>query len=319
MCMLDTTYMLVKHNYFDVFINKQSSYKPNWMERLSERAANVRADLFPSQRALFKLVNNRPTPQMITRFKQAASLALSMVVAGIYGHYAGRQQVFMAAFTIAYLTGGIVSGANAVTSMNRATGTVAGSVYAVIVTYIVSRWDVVRANVFIFFAIVLFQVPCTYVRTLPLYGYSGTVSGFTAAILLLMPSLNQQAAVDRIIDTYVGVFIFIIIDTWISANYSEEALLNDVNRVFLNIKQHFSEFIEMFKNCHGSSPKLQRSVLIADITHGKAVSLFSSSVPLPWRPPPLEKRIIDELMTGQEAAHRSIQVSMSIYTGLPQR
>jgi hypothetical protein len=48
---------------------------------------------------------------------------------------------------------------------------------------------------------------------------------------------------------------------------------------------------------------------MTDINHGRQVSLFASQMQVPWRPPPLEKRTVDELMSGQEAAHRSIQVS----------
>jgi hypothetical protein len=170
----------------------ETSTHAYWMAQTSMMLNSIRSDLFPSQKHLFTLDKGRPSAAMLARLKQSLSLSLAMTIAGVYGYFASRPQIFMAAFTIAYLSGGAVSNANAMTSGNRATGTVAGSVYAVIVEVIVEDWDVVRRNVFIFFAVVLFQLPCTYIRTLPLYGYAGTVAAFTASILLLMPSFDQQ-------------------------------------------------------------------------------------------------------------------------------
>ena len=201
-----------------------------------------------------------------------------------------------------------MTSANAITSMNRAVGTVIGCVYSVIVAYIVDGWDVVRASVFIFFAVVLFQLPCTYVRTIALYGYTGTVAAFTASILLLFPTIDIQQAVDRIIDTYVGVFVFLIVEFVVAPLYSDDAFIDDIYSVFKGIQEHFRNFIDVFQSeTAGNTKSPTKSSLISYISHGRQVSLYSSQIPLPWRPPALESRIVDELMNGQDAAHRSIQ------------
>ena len=203
----------------------------------------------------------------------------------------------------------MVTSANAITSMNRTAGTVVGCVYAVIIAYIIDGWDLLRASIFVFFAVVLFQLPCTYVRTIALYGYTGTVAGFTASILLLLPTIDIQQAVDRIIDTYVGVFIFLLVEFSVAPQYSDDALIEDVYSVFKGIQEHFRDFIDTFQSeTAGCGHKPTKSSLISHISHGRQVSLFASQIPMPWRPPALESRIVDELMNGQDAAHRSIQV-----------
>jgi hypothetical protein len=66
-------------------------------------------------------------------------------------------------------------------------------------------------------AVVLFQIPSTYIRSFPFLGYAGTVAGFTSSLLLLSGSLSRDAIVDRIIDTYVGVVIFQVVDNLLNA------------------------------------------------------------------------------------------------------
>ncbi len=53
-----------------------------------------------------------------------------LIFAQVYGLNVENDQPFLAAFTMAYLTGGVVSGANIVTSLNRAAGTVFAAVVA---------------------------------------------------------------------------------------------------------------------------------------------------------------------------------------------
>ena len=311
MFLLDASFLLLDQ-YWSVFRDATSASSTNsWLSHLRRMAESIFKDLFPPQKHLFTLTSDHKLTQVMKmRLYQSLSLAISMCLAGIYGFFASRQQIFMAAFTIAYLTGGAVSGANAVTSMNRATGTVAGSVFAVIIAYIVKGWaSHSLRSFFIGVMVVLWQFPCTYVRTMPIYGYAGTVAGFTAPVLLLMPSINEQQAVDRIIDTYVGVLLFVIVDFTIAPAYTDDALLTDIRSVFRGIRHHFSEFIGIFKAQSVSTRGLvRRSSIIKDITHGRDISVYASIFPVPWRPPPLEKRIVDELISGQETAHRSIQV-----------
>ena len=93
---------------------------------------------------------------------------------------------------------------------------------------------------------VLFQLPATYVRSFPLNGYAGTVAGFSAALLLLVPSVQAAESVDRIIDTFVGVVIYLLIELTLNAKLTEDLLIDEMAKVFKNIEIRFSSFLEEF-------------------------------------------------------------------------
>ena len=93
--------------------------------------------------------------------------------------------------------------------------------YAIAVTYIVSffqhDWE---RDLFIGFAVVLLQFPATYVRSFPLYSYSGIVTGFTIAWLLLGQSVTVEYQVSRIIDTYVGILIHLAMELTFAVTFT---------------------------------------------------------------------------------------------------
>ena len=75
---------------------------------------------------------------------------------------------------------------------------VTASIFAIIVISTVNGFTT-QASLWVRgIATVCFQFPATYLRTYPLYGYTGTVAGFTCAILLLsrgktfLPSLSSH-------------------------------------------------------------------------------------------------------------------------------
>jgi hypothetical protein len=78
--------------------------------------------------------------------------------------------------------------------------------------------------------VTVFQLPSTYIRTFPLYGYAGTVAGFTSAILLLCKRPVVSVAIQRIIDTYIGVVIYTSIEFAVCAISTEEEILNSIQR-----------------------------------------------------------------------------------------
>lgn len=199
---------------------------------------SILRDLIPSQSHLscftftshqWSSLTFRITDTIKSRVKNACTVAFAMMMAALYGSYASRPQVFMAAFTIAYLTGGNVAGINIMTCINRAAGTVVACVYSVVVVFIhnssVFEGQPLLQRFLIGLAIVLFQFPSTYVRSFPVYSYSGSVAGFTTALLLINPDLLlTSVALDRIIDTYVGVAIYLSVELSLFAQDSEDFL-----------------------------------------------------------------------------------------------
>lgn len=189
----------------------------------------------------------RWTPVIFERCKSAFTVALAMTLAGAFGVYAQRPQPPLASFTIAYLAGGSVSGINILTCINRAAGTVVACVFTILVVYLRNSPALAHSTVgqdfIVGFAIVIFQLPSTYVRSFPLYSYSGTVAGFTAALLLInQEELSTEVAVTRIVDTYVGVFIYLLVELTMFAQMSESTLINTMRRTIEGIDQRFNRF-----------------------------------------------------------------------------
>lgn len=105
-------------------------------------------------------------------------------------------------------------------------------VYAVLVAYIISDWNSEAArDCFLALAVIALQVPACYVRSFPLYSYSGTVTGFTVAMILLTSNATTAVAVNRIIDTYVAVAIYLVMEFLVSATFTEEEIFRDMRQV----------------------------------------------------------------------------------------
>jgi hypothetical protein len=75
------------------------------------------------------------------RVKQSFAICIAILLAGLYGIYSHfTSEVPLAAFTIAYISGGAVFGANMITSLSRAMGTVTACVFTLIVLQIIVSW-----------------------------------------------------------------------------------------------------------------------------------------------------------------------------------
>eukprot|EP01031_Cornospumella_fuschlensis_P028850 gene28850-34820_t len=215
------------------------------------------------------------------------------------------------------LAGGSTSGVNIVTCVNRSIGTVLACVYVIIIAYIVSftHSSVVNGRIsgaaysldalILGVASVLFQVPCTYIRTYPLYSYAGTVAGFTAALLLINPRLTVNHAVDRIVDTFVGVVIYIAMELILFAQSSEVTLLADMSCFLKGINKQFAVFIqhattvsETEQQLSGTDSGLEK--LHALLRRQRDLLPFYKSEPTVFRSPPFPDRLLLEVMREEE-------------------
>jgi len=210
-------------------------------------------DIFPSQRLLFAISYDKEKniyiiPKALhARLLSSIILATSMTFAGAYGLAASRPQPFMASFTVAYLSGGSATGFNLVTSINRAVGTILACVYTLIVLLCFQNeenWSNFSANVFIAIAVIVFQVPCVHIRSQPVISYTGTVAGFSS-IFLLLASRDPSLATDRIIDTFVGIAIFVALEIGFSSEHSENILLEDFDNTTSLIVDRFTHFLKL--------------------------------------------------------------------------
>ena len=294
---------------------------------ISLTAKALIVDLFPPQLHLFKWIqfgaNCSIPPAIVSRLRMSVSLAVSVTIAGVFGVYVHRPQPALAAFTVSYLTGVPAAGASIVTSINRSFGTVVASVYCILVEFIITSWESSAAkNIFILFAVTLFQLPAAYVRTFPFSGYAGTVAGFTVPILLLTSDAGTQQAVDRIIDTYVGVAIYLLVELTCNARFTESILLENVGAAFEGFTDLFRQFFNNLDSFleHGSDddrvqsatpyrpPVSSFSSLRGMIEQQRTMIMFSAAEPSVLRPPPFPRHFYEEIVARQEEALRNLQI-----------
>lgn len=217
--------------------------------------------LFPSQKHLLDFTVDYGhqsclpiitlSPALTDALFSSLITASAMTLAALYGLMLERTQMFMASFTVAYLSGGSVTGVNVITSINRAAGTVLAGVYTLLVLQFVedgtsTGWSDTTIQVFISFAVVLFQIPCTYLRSQPVISYTGTVAGFSSALLLLAP-LDATITVDRIVDTLVGIIIYLGLELGLSSRSSEHVILETFIKTINEIDERFSAFVSVLK------------------------------------------------------------------------
>ena len=132
------------------------------------------------------------------------------------------------------------------------------------VAYIVNYWEKDwERDLFVGFAVVLLQLPCTYVRSYPLYSYSGVVTAFTCVLILLARNISTEFAVNRIIDSYVGVALFLFIELAFAARFTEDELLGDMARVFSSLQDRFGSMhrnFQFFKAAEDSMAKVRSRI-----------------------------------------------------------
>lgn len=216
------------------------------------------SDLLPSQTSAIAGLLPCASPALrhaaLVRLRAGLAVAVAMTLASAYGIYLNRTTPFLAAFTIAFLTGGQAVGATMITSLNRAAGTVVACVWAMIVQLILENvgspsgasGPSLQQRLIIGFAVVLFQFPATVVRSYPLQGYAGTCASFTVCILLFAPVLSVRESTDRIVDTFVGVVIYLAVESSIFIAYTEGAFLHHMQRALEGISERFTGFEHNF-------------------------------------------------------------------------
>eukprot|EP01041_Mallomonas_annulata_P000249 gene249-458_t len=288
----------------------------------------IRADLIPPQRHLFQFPWSCSTPlspAIKRRMRQAFSVSASMFLGALYSYFAGQTNPYFAAFTVAFVSGGAISGANIMTSFNRCIGTITACTLALLVARIIIGWDITSAKWFVGTVLVLAQIPATYTRTQPKYGYAGLCFGFTMPYLLInFTSFTTDVAVERIIDTIVGVFIFISMEIiMLQFDFAEDILLDDTSNVFKGIESHFEMFIKLFNSTTvGSQQVLSQSVrdnqaketvklaptFFVQINRQKSLLPYLSIEPSLWGLGSFPKEMLMDLIRFEEEAHKAIEI-----------
>ncbi|BBN05907.1 hypothetical protein MPTK1_3g16900 [Marchantia polymorpha subsp. ruderalis] len=152
--------------------------------------------------------------------RRSFKIALSMVMAATFGNLIVSQEAhsFWATVTVGFIIGNYQGGSWRISSL-RLQGTVLGAIYGYLALRVSKNHS--WANLL---ALIPWVVLSSFVRYSTAYGYSGLVSAFTAAVLILGGFENdiRKYAMDRITETFVGVLSFVFVETVV---FPERAVL----------------------------------------------------------------------------------------------
>lgn len=287
----------------------QSKSGNTYVSPSSNTLLSMLRNVFPEQGHLFpRFTGFENIPVAVKRrLKQSFTVGIAILLTGIYGLYSKfTTQTSLAAFTIAYITGAVVFGANMLTSLTRAIGTVFASVYTIITLRVVSSWSATNSTIARGVCTVFFQLPATYIRTYPLYGYAGTVAGFTVAILLLVEHPDSGTAIQRTVDTYIGVIIYVALEALFGALSSEQEIFNIMKKVVGNIDKNFSIFHSSFRAQDDESDISVSQLIdfIHNVTAEQELMRFVSKEPTIFRAKPIRRELVNELLLLEIKAYR---------------
>jgi len=126
------------------------------------------------------------------------------------------------------------------------------------------------------------------------------VASYTPPILSLVPQVAESIAVDRIIDTYVGVALFLVLELGLSAAPTESIILEDLQKTVVKINDQFNMFVQSFQ-----SDKVRRQ---SKMSEDESVVAESSSSP-PSSPSASSVKLREDQAFGIEASSVAINAA----------
>ncbi|KAI5082867.1 hypothetical protein GOP47_0002610 [Adiantum capillus-veneris] len=145
--------------------------------------------------------------QLRTAFK----LSLAMALGGFLGFWFNNSKGYWADITLALGYTGVAKGGSFKVAVLRTLGTVSGSIYGLMVVLATFNFTAMR-----FVALIPWVVFTSFLRQSKIFGYSGAVSAFTGAIVILArtnkDSTDEEFTVIRIVEAFLGMASFVIVE-----------------------------------------------------------------------------------------------------------
>lgn len=285
----------------------------------------IRVPLLWLYKALRTFFNHCPSRSAVV---SSLVLASSITLAAVYGLRSSAQP-YLAAFTIAYINGGSVTGVNVATSLLRAAGTALACLYTLIVFTLIETFKQDSSpfdnQLIVGCAVVAFMIPSTYVRITEYIGYSGRVAAFSAALLLLSP-LKATLVIERLIDTMLGIAVFLTFECIFSGVYTEALILDALTECVANLSESFLSCLETFRRVDAAftetgaeRPKdiLPLHALASPALPSREVLVYSRLEPSVFKSPHFSPRMLEECVSRvdtcrQHLSFLSVVVSASV-------
>lgn len=144
--------------------------------------------------------------------RTAFKMSLAMAMGAFMGSWFSRDKGYWADITLGLGFTGASKGGSFKSATLRAQGTVAGSIYGLLVVLATKNWSNLRMV-----ALIPWLVLTSFLRRSKLYGYAGAVSAFTGAIVILAHTSDKDSSeedftVIRIVEAFLGMASFILVE-----------------------------------------------------------------------------------------------------------
>eukprot|EP00250_Pteridium_aquilinum_P008181 c17743_g1_i1 orf=321-3110(+) len=141
----------------------------------------------------------------------AIKMSLAMGMGAFLGSWFNRSKGYWADITLALGFSGTAKGGSFKVATLRAQGTVAGSIYGLLVVLATKNFPILRLV-----ALIPWVILTSFLRQSKIYGYAGAVSAFTGAVVILArtskDSSDEAFTVIRIVEAFMGMASFIVVE-----------------------------------------------------------------------------------------------------------
>lgn len=253
------------------------------------------------------------------QLRAAFKLSLAMAIGGFMGFWFNSKKGYWADITLALGYTGVAKGGSFKTAMLRTLGTVSGSIYGLMVVLATFNFPALRLV-----ALIPWVVFTSFLRQSKILGYSGAVSAFTGAIVILArtnkDSTDEQFTVIRIVEAFLGMASFVIVEMLVMPRRAASMVKPEIISGFSKLQELISAIFNAYSSeqcdvCSGSKTteelKSKEEKLRKAISTQNTLVKEAAEEPQFWFAPFPQKtfaKVMEEQKSILEMLHFSVAV-----------
>ncbi|KAH7442985.1 hypothetical protein KP509_02G011400 [Ceratopteris richardii] len=266
----------------------------------------------------FALVLKFFTPNSL-QLRTAFKASLAMALGGFMGFWFNNKKGYWADITLALGYTGVAKGGSFKVAVLRTLGTVCGSVYGLMVVLLTFNYPTLRL-----IALVPWVVFTSFIRQSKILGYSGAVSAFTGAIVIIArtnkDSSDEEFTVIRIVEAFLGMASFVLVEILVMPRRAASMVKPEIISGFRKLQEftsaifesYYCEHCDLFDECKtmkelkGKEEKLRKS-----LSTQTALVKEAAEEPRFWFAPFPEKnfmKVVEEQKNILELLHFSVTI-----------
>ncbi|KAI5060415.1 hypothetical protein GOP47_0024835 [Adiantum capillus-veneris] len=180
-----------------------------------------------------------------SHFRTAFKMSLAMGLGAILGSWFDRSKGYWADITLGLGFVGTAKGSSFKTAALRAQGTVAGSIYGLLVVLATKDFPFLRLV-----ALIPWVVFTSFLRQSKLFGFSGAMSAFTGGVVILArtnkDSSDESFTVVRIVEAFMGMASFIVVELLVMPRRAAGIVKIELISGLGKMKSHVGAVLLMF-------------------------------------------------------------------------